>query len=105
MDHFYTYLWLREDGTPFYAGKGQRNRAWSKHSRLHPPVSNRILIQEFPDEVSAFAAEKFLIAFYGRIDLGTGCLRNLTDGGEGPAGAIPSQRTRMKLSKANEGKK
>jgi hypothetical protein len=76
---FYTYLWLREDGTPWYAGKGTKGRAFRKGC----PGKERIFVQDFPDEVSAFAAEIFLIEYYGRIDLGTGCLRNRTGGGEG----------------------
>jgi len=76
---FYTYLWLREDGTPYYVGKGHDRRAFRKGS---PPIE-RVLIQEFPDNASALEAEKFLIAYYGRKDLGTGILRNRTDGGDG----------------------
>ena len=84
MVNFYTYLWLREDGTPYYVGKGKGNRGLTgrKHRQKCPP-KDRILIQEFPSEEAAFEAEKFLIACYGRLDNKTGCLSNLTDGGEG----------------------
>jgi hypothetical protein len=101
---FYTYLWLREDGTPYYVGKGSGNRAFvqRRHSFPMPSTRERILVQEFPDEVSAFAAEIFLISFYGREDLG-GCLLNLTDGGENPPPKKPgckgpSEETRKKIS-------
>ena len=83
---FYTYLWLREDGTPYYVGKGSGNRAFiSSAHGVHKPVTReRIIVQNFESEEDAFEAEKFLIACYGRLDLSTGCLRNLTDGGEDP---------------------
>jgi hypothetical protein len=100
MSGFYTYLWLRESGTPYYAGKGTGRRAFSSSAHgVHRPVDRvRILIQEFPSEEDAFEAEKFLIAYYGRIDLGTGCLRNLTDGGEGTSN--PDEETRRKIREA-----
>ena len=56
----------------------------------------RILIQEFPTEADALAAEQFLISYYGRKDLGTGCLINMTDGGEGTSGRVHSEETRHK---------
>ena len=100
MSGFYTYLWLRESGTPYYAGKGTGRRAFSSSAHgVHRPVDRvRILIQEFPSEEDAFEAEKFLIAYYGQIDLGTGCLRNLTDGGEGTSN--PDEETRRKIREA-----
>jgi len=112
---YYTYLWLREqDGTfpagnPYYVGKGSGNRATTKsaHSYRPPKDKSYILVQEFPDEAAAFAAEEFLIAFYGRIDLGTGCLRNLTNGGEGASGAIRlpfSEASIQKMRIANKGR-
>jgi hypothetical protein len=102
---FGTYLWLREDGTPYYAGKfGTSERPFSKQHSVHRPKDrSRILIQEFPKEQDAFDAEIFLIAYYGRIDLGTGCLRNLTGGGEG-GGCNPSTDTRQKMRAAKLGK-
>ena len=45
-------------------------------------------------ESEAFAIEKEMIAKYGRIDLGTGCLANHTDGGEGCSGILCSDELR-----------
>jgi hypothetical protein len=102
---FYTYMYLRYDGTPYYIGKGNRYRAFdSFNHRLNCPPKDRILIQHYPTEAEAFEAEMFLISYYGRIDLGMGCLRNLTDGGEGCSGLICSDATRAKISKTKKDK-
>jgi NUMOD3 motif len=104
---FYTYLWLREDGTPYYVGKGSGYRAFRKGG---PEDRTRILLQEFPDEESAFAAEMLLIEFYGRAHLGAGCLHNITDGGRtGTAGMLghthsAATKRRMSLAKIGKGK-
>ena len=111
-EQFYTYLWLREDGTPYYVGKGSKVRAFVKHDHRCPVPSDRsrILIQYFVSEADAFTAEVFLIEFYGRKDLGTGCLRNLTNGGEKPPitrhnkGKSPSKETRQKISESQKTK-
>jgi hypothetical protein len=103
---FYTYLWLREDGTPYYVGKGKDNRGFeSKSHRYACPPQNRIRVHYWPDEETAFAYEIFFIDFYGRKDLGTGCLRNLTDGGEGVSGLKCSPSTLLKMREAKLGKK
>ena len=103
---FYAYLWMREDGTPYYAGKGCGNRAYtSRAHNIHCPKHRlRILIFHRDTEAEAFATEKELIRNWGRKDLGTGCLRNLTEGGEGRAGALVSEETRQKQSRAKIGK-
>jgi hypothetical protein len=99
---FYTYLWLRDNGTPYYVGKGKGRRAFVRNDhKQNPPTKDRIVIQSFVSESDAFDAEKFLIDYYGRLNLGTGCLRNLTDGGENPPnhkGLKRSKSTREKIS-------
>ena len=90
---------------PIYAGKGQKHRAydhlreqvhrnpilWNKIAKIRAcglePIVEKV--KHFGDnETQAFAFEKRLIAKFGRIDLGTGTLCNLTDGGEGQAGSL-----------------
>ena len=106
MTQFYTYLWLRNDGTPYYAGKGHGDRAfYTNNRRFKSPPRERIRIQKWEDEQTALAMERYLINFYGRKDLGTGCLRNLTDGGEDPPksafkGKKHSEESRHKQSLA-----
>lgn len=55
-------------------------------------------------EEEAFSLEQYCIALYGRIDLGTGILRNLTDGGDGSSGWRAPQETRNKMSQSKMGK-
>jgi hypothetical protein len=106
----YTYLWLREDGTPYYVGKGSGYRAYVKDKhRVLPPSKDRILVQEFPTAEDAFAAEVFLISYYGRADQGTGILRNMTDGGDNPpkfvGGKPRSASTKKKIAEKLKGRK
>jgi len=83
---YYVYLYLREDETPYYVGKGKGNRVYSKNRRLQPPPRDRIKILDNLTEEEAFRKEINLIKRYGRKDNGTGILANLTDGGEGSSG-------------------
>jgi len=103
---YYTYAYLREDGTPYYIGKGRGNRAYKKGSRVFaPPPKNRIIkLKQNLTEEEAFNHEIYMIAVFGRKDLGTGILRNLTDGGEGVSGLIFSEEHRRNLSESHKGK-
>jgi hypothetical protein len=98
---FYTYLWLRENGTPYYVGKGKGRRAFRRGS---PKDITRVLVQLHPSEQDAFFAEIFFIAYYGRIDQGTGILRNRTNGGDGTSGAIYTEERRDKMRIAGFGR-
>lgn len=111
---FYVYQHRRNDtGEVFYIGKGSGNRAWDEHWSRY---QNRIwkgcakhgytveIICDGLDEKHALDLEVMLIQFYGRKNLGTGSLANLTDGGEGGNGAVRSQETRDKIGRAHRGR-
>jgi NUMOD3 motif len=103
---FYAYLWLREDGTPYYAGKGCENRAFVQENHYCPlPKSrDRVLIFARASETEAFETEAELIRNWGRKDLGTGVLRNLTDGGDGSSGYKHTEEALQKMSAVHAGK-
>jgi len=97
---YYTYAYLREDRTPYYIGKGKRDRIYSTRRRLKPPKdkSRIIFLKQNLTEEEAFKHERYMIAVFGRKDNGTGILRNLTDGGDGVSGFIHTEEHRKKIS-------
>jgi hypothetical protein len=107
MNNFYVYAYLREDGSPYYIGKGSGERAWKKgkHEINKPKHKKLIVIVETNlTEIGSLAVERRLIKWYGRKDNNTGILRNKTDGGEGISGWIASDDTRKKMSKSRSEK-
>jgi hypothetical protein len=95
MHEFYVYQYLRSNnsehgavGSPYYVGKGRDHRAWDKDHRVKPPsdLANIVMVAENMSEPDAFQLEMLLIHTHGRIDNRTGCLANLTDGGQGQHG-------------------
>jgi hypothetical protein len=109
---FYIYAYLREDGTPYYIGKGHGQRAWIQHANkgkgAHTPKDlSRIYICESNlTELGAFALERRYICWWGRKDLGTGILQNMSDGGQGTANTVRtcSEETKRKIGDANRGR-
>lgn len=108
---FYTYAYLREDGTPYYIGKGEGKRLYEKHKRrgqkdFRPKLENGsinknriIYLKKNITEEEAFKHEIYMISVFGRKDLKTGILINMTDGGDGLSGFIFNEDRRNEISK------
>lgn len=121
---YYVYLYLKPDGTPFYVGKGREDR-WKFHlaeaqkkttkdkNKLKINTIKKIVKQgkepivKFVDinisEEQAFELECFLINEIGRVDLGTGTLTNLTNGGEGTSGHKHTEESKQKIGESVKG--
>ena len=105
MNIYYVYQYVREDGTPYYIGKGKKGRAYSKNHAINLPKNELSIhiLHENLSEKDAHELEIYLISKYGRKDIGTGILRNKTDGGEGVSGYVVTEETKHKISKARKG--
>ena len=88
---YYTYAYLREDGTPYYIGRGKHNKL-SKYKRMNerygyyinlPEKNRRIILKDNLTLEQANKHEEHLIAVIGKKSDGTGILRNIIPGGSG----------------------
>lgn len=108
------------DYEPFYVGKGHGKRDVShlrKSDRYNLHKQNRIqkirkagneaivlrLFENISEE-TALQLEREVIAKIGRRDLGTGTLTNMTDGGDGMSGYIPTEEQRRNNSILHKGR-
>jgi len=106
LNRFYTYAYLREDRTPYYIGKGTRDRIFANNRVTKKPKdkSKIIFLKQNLTEDEAFKHEIYMIDVFGRKDLGTGILHNRTNGGEGSSGFTHSEETKNKMSQTRKGK-
>lgn len=100
LKDYYIYIHYHEN-VIFYVGKGSKLRYKGTDHRNNHWINtvnkygfNIEIIKDNLNEKDSFELEKKLISKYGRIDLKTGTLVNLTDGGEGLSGIIMSKYTR-----------
>ena len=83
LNYFYVYAYLREDGTPYYIGKGQGYRIHDKYGHILPRKERRVKVKENLFEDEALELEKELILKYGRKKYDKdGILINDSIGGE-----------------------
>ena len=120
---FYVYLHIRLDNmTPFYVGKGKRDRAYDlDRSDFHNSVRDEydckvVIIKDKLTESQAFRLEKRMIEYYV-LTLGYGIpikgydnydhdlpyLTNFTWGGEGISGRHHSEEEKKKMSESHKG--
>lgn len=118
MNNIQLYQHIRLDTEEiFYFGIGKGKRPWSKWGRnkhwkgVVAKHGYRVeVLEEGLSWYQACELEKMLIALYGRRDLGTGPLVNMTDGGDGALGSTAnkgkthSPEARAKMSVAKIGK-
>ena len=104
----YVYCYLRSSNfTPYYVGVATRHdRPTSKSHSINVPAEKTLIrvLQLGLTRDDAIKWEIFYIAHYGRIDNGTGILRNLTNGGEGVTGKVWTQAQKKAKSVAMTGK-
>jgi hypothetical protein len=113
----YVYRHIRLDkNIPFYIGIGsdsdyrrayeqkssRRNVIWNK-IRFKTEIEVEILIDGLTYEEAVLKEIEF-INLYGRININSGTLCNLTDGGEGTKGIIVKEENKKKLSERFTGK-
>jgi hypothetical protein len=104
---YYIYFHINKTtGKVFYVGKGKGKRAYEKYGRndYWNKYINKYdyyvdIIHNNLTEKRALDWEILYISMFGRDNL-----VNLTDGGDGSTGVIPSEETRKKMSEARKGR-
>jgi hypothetical protein len=105
--------WRKDKNEVFYVGIGKGDsRAFDVRNRssVWKGIKNRTgvdveIVARDLDWATACELETLMIQEYGRFDLGTGRLVNMTDGGDGTLNFFPSKETREKMRNSALGKK
>ena len=117
-NNWYVYRHIRLDkNEPFYIGIGNKKN-YARAYQIRPDRRNAIwckiflkteieveIILDGLTKTQASAKEQEFIKLYGRIDLGSGVLCNMTDGGDGIWNCVRSDETKEKLRQQKLGSK
>ncbi len=112
----YVYIWKTPDGQPFYVGltktlhranpKNAGGRNWLCRQKLAEIGVDHVVVEfhTVPSIIEGQALERKLITEYGRIQLGTGPLTNLQEGGNGTHGMSEQgkEKLRQRLKNLND---
>jgi predicted GIY-YIG superfamily endonuclease len=85
MENYYVYVYLNDNGDPYYVGMGRLKRAWKhtkgRHGTVQIPsdASRIILLEQNLSKNAALSQEYHLIQKYGRKKHG-GLLENRMPG-------------------------
>ena len=106
------YTHEKTNGEVFYVGIGEsyrpykksgRSKFWKETIKKYPDYKVNIVCTNLTWE-EACEIEIYLIKYYGRRNLGTGTLVNLTDGGDGGNGFIMTEEQKENLRQKNLGR-
>jgi hypothetical protein len=104
---YYVYIWKKPGNIPFYVGIGRTESRWNPlYAKNRNPHCHRTVFQigvsnviieliEGLNKETACRIEQTLIWYYGRNDLDTGPLTNMTDGGDGTQNVSPESKKKM----------
>lgn len=110
VNNICVYRHIRKDtNTVFYIGIGNLKRPYCKRKNTRGKywyyITNKTdyyveILQKNLSWENACELEQLLIQEYGRKDLNTGILCNMTNGGDGGYGVIISDETKLKMRNA-----
>lgn len=104
----YVYIWKTPEGQPFYVGltksihrtnpRNAGGRNWLCRQKLSEVGVEKVVVEfhTVADIISAQELERKLITEYGRVQLGTGPLTNLQEGGNGAHGMSDAGRESLR---------
>jgi hypothetical protein len=101
----------KDNNMVFYVGIGKSEKRAYDKIRRYKPWKDYVKNHDYYVEIThkdicweeACSIECYLISFYGRRDLGTGCLVNMTDGGDGLKNLSDESRKKMSVNKGKFG--
>lgn len=106
----FVYIWKDAHNVPFYVGftkrlgranpKNNGNRNWLTQKKLSEIGADSVIVEirHVATVTQGQELEKELIAKIGRIQLGTGPLTNLREGGEGVLPPSPEHRAKLSIA-------